>query len=82
MISISRSWAAHRLTSTWTFTRSAIIPHVIIAPTSHRLVRKSRVPLSDLADETFLTREPGSGTRGLMEQLFETRAFGRKSAWR
>src|SRR6185436_8577247 len=33
---------------------------------------KSRVPLSDLADETFLTREPGSGTRGLMEQLFET----------
>jgi len=47
-------------------------PHVIIAPTSHRLVRKSRIPLSDLADETFLTREPGSGTRGLMEQLFET----------
>ena len=28
--------------------------------------------LSDLASETFLTREPGSGTRGLMEQLFET----------
>ena len=47
-------------------------PHVIIAPTSHRLVRKSRIPPSDLADETFLTREPGSGTRGLMEQLFET----------
>jgi DNA-binding transcriptional LysR family regulator len=47
-------------------------PHVIIAPTSHRLVRKSRIPLSELADETFLTREPGSGTRGLMEQLFET----------
>jgi LysR family transcriptional regulator for metE and metH len=47
-------------------------PHVIIAPTSHRLARKSRVPLSDLANETFLMREPGSGTRGLMEQLFET----------
>src|SRR5436305_5371550 len=47
-------------------------PHVIIAPTSHRLVRKSRIALSELADETFLTREPGSGTRGLMEQLFET----------
>jgi len=47
-------------------------PHVIIAPTSHRLARKSRVALSDLADETFLMREPGSGTRGLMEQLFET----------
>lgn len=47
-------------------------PHVIIAPTSHRLARKSRLALSDLTDETFLLREPGSGTRGLMEQLFET----------
>jgi len=47
-------------------------PHVIIAPTSHRLARKSRVTLGDLAGETFLMREPGSGTRGLMEQLFET----------
>jgi len=47
-------------------------PHVIIAPTSHRLARKPRLSLSDLADETFLMREPGSGTRGLMEQLFET----------
>lgn len=47
-------------------------PHVIIAPTSHRLARKSRIALADLAGETFLMREPGSGTRGLMEQLFET----------
>ena len=45
-------------------------PHVIIVPTSHRLVRKSRIPLSDLADETFLTREPGSGTRMIAERLF------------
>ncbi len=47
-------------------------PHVIIAPTGHRLARKSRIALADLAEETFLMREPGSGTRGLMEQLFET----------
>lgn len=47
-------------------------PHVIIAPTSHPLARKSRLALADLVKETFLTREPGSGTRGLMEQLFET----------
>jgi LysR family transcriptional regulator for metE and metH len=47
-------------------------PHVIIAPTGHRLARKARLALSDLASETFLTREPGSGTRGLMEQLFES----------
>jgi len=46
-------------------------PHVIIAPTGHRLARKSRIALSDLGSETFLMREPGSGTRGLMEQLFE-----------
>jgi LysR family transcriptional regulator for metE and metH len=47
-------------------------PHVIIASTAHCLARKPRLSLSDLANETFLTREPGSGTRGLMEQLFET----------
>jgi LysR family transcriptional regulator, low CO2-responsive transcriptional regulator len=47
-------------------------PHVIIAPTAHRLARKSRLSLSELAHETFLMREPGSGTRGLMEQLFDS----------
>jgi LysR family transcriptional regulator for metE and metH len=47
-------------------------PHVIIAPTAHRLARKQHLALGDLAGETFLTREPGSGTRGLMEQLFES----------
>ena len=47
-------------------------PHVIIAPTSHRQARKALLSLSDLSDEIFLTREPGSGTRGLMEQLFES----------
>ena len=47
-------------------------PHVIIAPTAHRLARKFRIAPADLAGETFLTREPGSGTRGLMEQMFQT----------
>jgi LysR family transcriptional regulator for metE and metH len=47
-------------------------PHVIVAPTAHRLARKPRLALADLANETFLMREPGSGTRGLMEQLFDT----------
>jgi LysR family transcriptional regulator, low CO2-responsive transcriptional regulator len=47
-------------------------PHVIIAPTAHRLARRPRLALGDLASETFLMREPGSGTRGLMEQLFES----------
>ena len=47
-------------------------PHVIIAPTGHRLARKTRIAPTDLAGETFLIREPGSGTRGLMEEMFET----------
>src|SRR5258708_8830362 len=46
-------------------------PHVIIAPTGHRLGRKSRLPLAALAHETFLTREPGSGTTALIAQLFQ-----------
>jgi LysR family transcriptional regulator, low CO2-responsive transcriptional regulator len=49
-------------------------PHVIIAPTGHRLARKSNIAPADLAEETFLTREPGSGTRGLMEQFLDTAA--------
>jgi LysR family transcriptional regulator for metE and metH len=45
-------------------------PHVIIAPPSHRLARHRGVTLDQLADETFLLREPGSGTLLLMQRLF------------
>jgi LysR family transcriptional regulator, low CO2-responsive transcriptional regulator len=45
-------------------------PHVIIAPTAHRLAQRMDVAPAELATETFLTREPGSGTRSLMEQFF------------
>ncbi len=45
-------------------------PHVIIAASTHALARKRRIPLARLAQETFLIREPGSGTRGLLERLF------------
>ncbi|TAK72456.1 MAG: LysR family transcriptional regulator [Betaproteobacteria bacterium] len=45
-------------------------PHVIIAAPAHALARKRRIPLARLAQETFLIREPGSGTRGLLERLF------------
>jgi LysR family transcriptional regulator for metE and metH len=45
-------------------------PHVVIAPTAHRLARRSNIAPAELATETFLTREPGSGTRSLMEQFF------------
>ncbi len=45
-------------------------PHVIIARPDHPLASRRRVPPSALQEETFLVREPGSGTRLLMERLF------------
>lgn len=45
-------------------------PLVIIAPPAHPFARKKRLRLADLADENFLIREPGSGTRGAMERMF------------
>ena len=45
-------------------------PHVIVARPRHPLVRRRRLAPSVLANETFLVREPGSGTRNLMERFF------------
>ena len=50
-------------------------PHVIIASPDHPLAGKRRIPLGRLARETFLIREPGSGTRGLLERLFAEHAL-------
>ncbi|MBN9040944.1 MAG: LysR family transcriptional regulator [Rhizobiales bacterium] len=46
-------------------------PHVIVAPKGHWLEKDFGLAAVDLTHETFLTREPGSGTRILMESLFE-----------
>ena len=45
-------------------------PLAFIAAPGHALARKRRVSLASLAAETFLTREPGSGTRAAMESVF------------
>src|SRR4051812_14972922 len=45
-------------------------PHVIIASADHWLVKRKQIPLAEVARETFLLREPGSGTRTLMLGLF------------
>ncbi len=45
-------------------------PHAIIAPPDHPLARARRIPWRRLASENFLIREPGSGTRRLMERVF------------
>jgi DNA-binding transcriptional LysR family regulator len=45
-------------------------PHAIIAPPGHPLARSRRISWRRLAGENFLIREPGSGTRRLMERVF------------
>jgi DNA-binding transcriptional LysR family regulator len=50
-------------------------PLVVIAPVGHALARRRRVPLAALAGETFIVREPGSGTRSSMERAFAERGF-------
>ena len=46
-------------------------PLVVVAFPEHALVGHTRVPLARLADELFLLREEGSGTRAAVEELFE-----------
>ncbi len=36
---------------------------VVVAPAKHKLAKKKAIPLSDIADEQFIVREHGSGTR-------------------
>jgi LysR family transcriptional regulator for metE and metH len=45
-------------------------PHIIIARPDHVHARHRGVSVAALAHETFLVREPGSGTRLLMERFF------------
>ncbi len=53
-----------------TATAFAEHPLVVIAPPDHPLARKRQVPLAALSTETFLVREPGSGTRTALERFF------------
>ena len=50
-------------------------PLGIIAAYDHPLARKRHVRLEQLAEETFLIREPGSGTRTTMERVFSAHRF-------
>ena len=45
-------------------------PHVIIAPPDHWMAKRRAIALAEVAQETILLREPGSGTRALMLGLF------------
>ncbi|MEQ1800676.1 MAG: LysR family transcriptional regulator [Gammaproteobacteria bacterium] len=51
-------------------------PLVIVAPPGHPLARRRKIALKELAGESFLIREDGSGTRAVMERLFRDRRVG------
>ncbi|HUX72388.1 MAG TPA: LysR family transcriptional regulator [Steroidobacteraceae bacterium] len=50
-------------------------PHVIIAAPDHPLARRRRIAESRVATETFVVREPGSGTRLAMQGFFRDRGL-------
>lgn len=50
-------------------------PLVAIAPADHPLVQQKQIPFEQLAREPFLLREPGSGTRLVVQALFEALAI-------
>lgn len=45
-------------------------PLVMIAPAGHVLTGKKNIPLSEIENESFVVREPGSGTRSAIERFF------------
>lgn len=51
-------------------------PHVIVAAPEHPLATLAIVDPKLLEEETFLVREPGSGTRSLMERFFADASIG------
>ncbi|MEO0424382.1 MAG: LysR substrate-binding domain-containing protein [Pseudomonadota bacterium] len=55
-------------------------PLAVVAPYEHPLRDRKAVNLRELADEPFLLREPGSGTRTTIEGLMEAKNVSLKSA--
>lgn len=50
-------------------------PLVVIAPPDHPLAGARKIPLTRLAEEHFVMRETGSGTRQAMERFFSERGL-------
>lgn len=53
-------------------------PLVVLAPYDHPLSGMKNIPLSRLAEESFLMREPGSGTRLAIERFFSEQGLALK----
>jgi DNA-binding transcriptional LysR family regulator len=50
-------------------------PLVVMAPRNHPLVEQKNIPLSRIAEEPFILREPGSGIRDTALKLFESKGL-------
>jgi len=50
-------------------------PLIMIARPDHPLSKRRPLALKDLVTETFVVREPGSGTRIAMERFFDNKSF-------
>lgn len=50
-------------------------PLVVMAPRNHPLVDQKNIPLSRIAEEPFILREPGSGIRDTALKLFESKGL-------
>lgn len=48
-------------------------PLVVLAPASHPMAGRNNIPFEELANEPFLVREQGSGTRMIVERIFKER---------
>lgn len=46
-------------------------PMVVLAPINHPLAQEKNISLQRLSEESFILREPGSGTRTAMQKLFD-----------
>ena len=51
---------------------------VVLAPVNHPLAGKKKISMARLAEEPFLVREPGSGTRAAVEKLFLSKGVSPK----
>jgi DNA-binding transcriptional LysR family regulator len=53
-------------------------PLVVVAPANHPLAQEKNISLERLGTEPFIMREPGSGTRKAVQDLFDKHNIGLK----
>jgi DNA-binding transcriptional LysR family regulator len=69
--------AVPRSLASWELVR---VPNVLAVPAGHRLARRRRVALDDLADESFVDFPVGFTNRAVADQVFEAAGIRRRIA--